>query len=290
MLARLPYALGLIFAARRPDGAELIDAGIDQAVAKRGRRDGAEALAGEGPEFLAALRIVGGQVFVALKEDFVALPVLDDDRRDPVDAARAVDAPVVFAGARVDGDRERVAHVLQAVDQQVLVENGRRRHADVVANGRVIADERTVPLEVAVAVEGGEVAGGEEGIDVFAVGHRRGRGHVGLGMAKRAARRPQGSLPELLTACHVETEDVELILLDATRGGDEGAAASEDRVRQAAAGQLGFPANALLFAPRDRQAGLGGGAVAARYAGLRGGASGETCRTGGVAGILWGGR
>src|SRR5262249_512512 len=46
------------------------------------------------------------------------------------------------------------------------------------------------------------------------------------------------------------------------------AVAGEDRVGQAAAGQFGFPADALLFVPGDGQAGLGGDADAAGAAEL----------------------
>src|SRR5207244_10101849 len=96
MLGRLPHGLWFFFAAARPDGAELVDAGVDQAVAERGRRDGAEVFAIDGPQLLAGQGIMGGEVLLALEKNFIAVAVLDDDGRDPVDAARPIDAPAVF--------------------------------------------------------------------------------------------------------------------------------------------------------------------------------------------------
>jgi len=116
----------------------------------------------------------------ALEQDFRLAGVVDDDGADPVDAAGAFDAPDIFACVLVDGNRERLADVFHTDQKRVARHGGGGGHADVVADGRVIPDEGTIPHEVTVMVVADEVAGCEQSVDTFSVGNRGWGGHVGF--------------------------------------------------------------------------------------------------------------
>src|SRR5262245_12941397 len=95
--------------------------------------------------------------------------VLDDNRRGIADALRAIDAPAIYTGALVDAGDERFTVVVHDQENEVAPDRRRGGRADVIADRRVIADERAIPHEIARRVVAREIAGCEESVDALAI-------------------------------------------------------------------------------------------------------------------------
>src|SRR5439155_25771179 len=106
------------------------------------------------------------------------------------------------------------AGVHQGQDQYVLAQNGRSRHADVIAHGGIIATERSVPEQIAARIEGDKVAAGEESINSFPIRDGRGGRHAGLVVAKGVGGGPELPLPKLLAGGGFIAKYMQSILLE----------------------------------------------------------------------------
>jgi len=197
------------------------------------------------------------------------LAVVAHGGRDPVDVARPVDLPLVLAGFAIDAGDERFAGIVHRHDERLAGQHRRRGHADLVRDGRIIADERAVPQEIAVAVVGDEVGRGKQGINGFAVSRRRRRRHVRLRMTKRVAGRPNRPLPEFLAVGRVKAQNQQARLFRPVAGGDENPAVGHHRAGESFAGQFRLPFQVFGLAPLDRQTAVIGYAAAADAAELR---------------------
>src|SRR6266508_2433753 len=250
------------------------------------------------PEFLAGVRIVGDQEFVAADDQLSALRGFDDDRRRPAYLNRTFDAPDLFARLFIQCGHERVLAVELLVakqDQQILVQHRRSPHAhsycaDVTE--RLFPDQLAVE---AVAIDGFRT---EIGIDVFAVGDGGGSGVIAALMAVVVdAAFVRGLLPQYLPGVAVEAERLEgvelvhpvpivmreLFIADYSLGrlvargfgaafdvsGQENFFAPDDRLRKSLTGDRRLPQNVLRHVPFSRRIFVVRNALGVRAAPLR---------------------
>src|SRR5262245_4323230 len=166
------------------------------------------------PEFLAGVRIVGDQEFVAADDQLRALRGFDDDRRSPAYLNRTFDAPDFFARLFIQRghERDRAVELLVAKhDQQVLVQHRRSPHAHT---HRADVAERLFPDQFAVEVVAIDAFRTEVGIDVFTVGDGRGSGVIAALVAVVVdAAFVRGLFPQDLPGVAVEAERLECVEL-----------------------------------------------------------------------------
>ena len=148
-------------------------------------------------------------------------------------------------------------------------EDRRGAHAPAIAEGAILVGERANPGGLAVEIEGGEIAGAEEDVDELAVGcgsrHRHAAERVKIGRSRAEHFR----MPQQLAVGAGVAVDVEAIVESAIGRGEEDAIVPDDRLADASALQLDFPADVFGRRPGKRQVRLIGDAAAVGAAPLR---------------------
>src|SRR5437879_980664 len=141
--------------------------------------------------------------------------------------ALAGDLPDVLAGGRVDGNDPGTAGVDELQVEAFALQKRRGVHAELDLEGAVALLSVEPPNLLAVEIESREVAGSDEGVDVFAVGAGGWRSVVALVATDLAAAGAAGELafPQLL-AVGADAQEHEIA---AVLAAEEDAVSPDDR-------------------------------------------------------------
>src|SRR5262249_47913204 len=247
---------------------DIARADVEQATARRGRRNRDDRHAAQFPEQL-AVQAIRAHLARSRRDQLRAFLVLPDERGGPVTLLVAVDAPGVLARLRLE--RGEIRLLLVVVDDEQAVPVQGRRRGGAPAHAHLHRIELVLPQYLAVVVEAEDADVAEDGVDPLAI-NRRCLGGVRGFQVNRTGRLSLVDLllPEHLAALEVETADqpamlagrglpleivdVEALLrvaefLLADHRGDKDAILPDNRRRPAAAGDVRLPDDVLLRAP-----------------------------------------
>ncbi len=224
------------------------------------------AAAGERPDFLAGLEVVGADLAHAVDED-LRLPVdRVNGRCAPCRHVAARDAPHFAAVLRVEHREEGSLLHVRLDDHHAVMDHRRAARLPLRAGHHVVAGveqaEVLLPEQLPLHVEDVEPFGAEEGRDAFAVGRERGVGVARLGVPLHLRHALVDALmpfdgtgllvervdPPFVRRVVLDRRDVAVeadlqirVRLAADGRGDEHVVPPDDRTRQAEAGDFGAP-------------------------------------------------
>lgn len=241
----------------------------DAAEGRRGRHRGGAV--GVVPSLLTRHRIDGQQAATGLESDLhpAGDGVAEGDGRGPVGELGPVALPAVDPGGGVKPEGERLGVVFDLGDDGALDDEQRRRHAEGIADVRVVEGQGAQPDEVAIEIEGNEIVGGEQGEHLSSVGGRGVGGHRRLRVTHGSAGGEELALPQPRAVRGPEGDDVEPGLLRSAGTGHEDAVAGDDGRGQSASGQRHLPGDVASGIQGGGQAGFGNGRGAVGAAELR---------------------
>ena len=186
---------------------------VDEVVLLHGNRNRVHADPGRFPDLCAALEIVGADLRRRGHDDLLLPSVLGDERLAPGGAVLPRRLPDLAPGRGVEHRDEPRPFVIDADDEAIAVEHGRRSFAELQPDLHLDA-EVLLPERPAVDVVGVQTPRAEERIHAFPVGRRGVGGETAVqpvvAFVRCGGRR--GLLPEDLARRTVEREDIEPVL------------------------------------------------------------------------------
>ncbi len=221
---------------------------VQRVLVRRGRRAREAARTGDRPQDLARAEVVGRQLVRAPHDQLVAVGVRPQERRAVgLLELEAVHAPQFLSIGHVEHEHGRLRRSVARDDQQALVQQRGRAHAEAVAGVR----ETLLPLLLPLQVVRDEAVVAEVEDHALAVGDRsRERRQLRVGVEERHPRLSlEALLPERLAGLLVEAQrDVPPL----GEAGEEDAT-SRDHGRGVAGDDVRLPEHVPVRRQRRRQ-------------------------------------